>query len=55
MVLDGVGMRDQVEATIEVIRPALQSDGGDIMLVDVDETSGVVQVELFGACGTCPS
>jgi Fe-S cluster biogenesis protein NfuA len=29
-------MREQVEATIEVIRPALQADGGDIVLHDVD-------------------
>jgi Fe-S cluster biogenesis protein NfuA len=48
-------MREQVEATIEAIRPALQADGGDIMLVDVDEDSGVVSVELVGACGSCPS
>ena len=30
-------MRTQVEETIEVIRPALQADGGDIILRDVDE------------------
>jgi Fe-S cluster biogenesis protein NfuA len=48
-------MRDQVEATIEVIRPALQADGGDIVLRDVDETTGVVSVTLVGACGTCPA
>ncbi len=48
-------MREQVEATIELIRPALQSDGGDINLVDVDEETGVVQVQLVGACGSCPS
>ena len=30
-------MRDQVLKTIEVIRPALQADGGDIVLRDVDE------------------
>jgi Fe-S cluster biogenesis protein NfuA len=47
-------MRDQVERTIEVIRPALQADGGDVMLRDVDEETGVVTVELVGACGTCP-
>lgn len=47
-------MRQQVERTIEVIRPALQADGGDIMLRQVDEESGVVTVELVGACGTCP-
>ena len=30
-------MREQVEETIEAIRPALQADGGDIVLRDVDE------------------
>ncbi|MDQ3148160.1 MAG: NifU family protein [Actinomycetota bacterium] len=48
-------MRDQVLETIEVIRPALQADGGDIVIRDVDEESGVVTVELVGACGTCPA
>lgn len=48
-------MREQVEATIEVIRPALQADGGDIVLRDVDADTGVVEVELVGACGTCPA
>ena len=47
-------MRDKVEQTIEAIRPALQADGGDIMLHDVDEATGVVTVTLVGACGTCP-
>jgi Fe-S cluster biogenesis protein NfuA len=50
-----VVMREQVEATIEVIRPALQADGGDIMLRDVDEVTGLVSVELVGACVGCPS
>jgi Fe-S cluster biogenesis protein NfuA len=47
-------VREQVEQTIEAIRPALQADGGDIVLHDVDEGSGVVTVTLVGACGTCP-
>jgi len=47
-------VREQVEETIEAIRPALQADGGDIFLRDVDEDSGVVSVTLVGACGTCP-
>jgi Fe-S cluster biogenesis protein NfuA len=47
-------MRAQVEAVIEVIRPALQADHGDIELVDVDAATGVVRVRLVGACGTCP-
>ncbi|MBW3611248.1 MAG: NifU family protein [Actinomycetota bacterium] len=48
-------MRDRLMATIEVIRPALQADGGDIVVKDVDESTGVVTVELVGACGTCPA
>ena len=48
-------MRAQVEETIEVIRPALHADGGDIVLRDVDEATGIVYVSLVGACGTCPS
>ncbi len=51
----GVVMREQVEATIAIIRPALQADGGDIVLHDVDEATGLVSVELVGACVGCPS
>ena len=48
-------IKERVLATIEVIRPALQADGGDIVLREVDEESGKVTVELVGACGTCPA
>ena len=48
-------MRDQVEAALEIIRTALQADGGDIVLHDVDEVTGLVSVELIGACAGCPS
>ncbi len=48
-------MREQVEATIAIIRPVLQADGGDIVLHDVDEVTGLVSVELIGACVGCPS
>ena len=48
-------MRTQVEETIEVIRPELQADGGDIELREVDEATGIVTVKLVGACGTCPA
>ena len=45
-------MREKIEAALEQIKPALQADGGDVQLVDVNE--GVVQVRLTGACGGCP-
>ena len=48
-------MREQVEKTIEAIRPAIQADGGDIHLHGVDEATGVVTVELVGACVSCPA
>ena len=48
-------MRDLVEATIALIRPALQADHGDVVLHDVDESTGVVSVSLTGACGSCPA
>ena len=45
-------MREKVEKALESIRPALQADGGDIQLVDIE--NGVVKVRLTGACGGCP-
>ena len=48
-------MREKVEQTIEAIRPAIQADGGDIQLRDVDEANGVVTIELVGACVSCPA
>ena len=45
--------KDQVSRVLDLIRPALQADGGDVQLVDVDE-EGVVTVQLHGACNGCP-
>ncbi len=46
-------MKEKVEAALKKIRPMLQSDGGDIELVEVTD-DGVVKVKLTGACGCCP-
>jgi len=46
-------LKEKVSALLEDVRPALQADGGDVELVDVDD-KGVVQVKLQGACGCCP-
>lgn len=48
-------MREKVEQVIKAIRPAIQADNGDIFLRDVDEITGVVTVELVGACVSCPA
>lgn len=47
-------LREQVEQVLNLIRPAVQSDGGDVELVDVDQ-HGLVHVRLHGACVGCPS
>jgi len=47
-------VKDRVEQALDLIRPALQNDGGNVELVDVDEDNGIVKVKLVGACGSCP-
>jgi Fe-S cluster biogenesis protein NfuA len=46
-------MREAVEKALDLVRPALQADGGNVELVNVTE-DGVVSVKLTGACGSCP-
>lgn len=50
----GGHLKTQVAQIIAELRPAVQGDGGDIELVDVDD-KGVVSVRLHGACIGCPS
>ena len=45
-------VEDQVKEALELIRPAIQMDGGDIRLTRVE--NGTVTVQLFGTCETCP-
>jgi Fe-S cluster biogenesis protein NfuA len=47
-------VRDKVQGVINLIRPAVQADGGDIEIVDVTG-EGVVQIRFHGACHGCPS
>ncbi len=46
--------RELLEATLGVIRQSLQADGGDIALIDVDDKTGTVTLEMQGACAGCP-
>jgi Fe-S cluster biogenesis protein NfuA len=38
--------------TLEYIRPAVQADGGDLILLGTD--GGTVNIQMVGACGGCP-
>lgn len=45
--------RLKVEEALDLIRPALMRDGGNVELVDITDAN-VVKVKLVGACGACP-
>ena len=47
-------LQDRVVRILNLIRPAVQSDGGDVELIDISE-DGVVKIRLHGACVGCPS
>jgi Fe-S cluster biogenesis protein NfuA len=47
-------LKQKVQEVIDLIRPAVQADGGDIELVDVT-AAGLVQIRFHGACHGCPS
>jgi Fe-S cluster biogenesis protein NfuA len=47
-------VKERVQSVINWLRPIIQSDGGDLELVDVT-AEGVVQVRFHGACVGCPS
>lgn len=46
-------LNERVQNALQIIRPYLQADGGDVELVQVTK-DGIVEVRLTGACGTCP-
>jgi Fe-S cluster biogenesis protein NfuA len=48
----GLAVEDQVRQALELIRPAIQMDGGDIRLLGVE--GATVTVQLLGTCDGCP-
>ncbi|MBD2162053.1 NifU family protein [Limnothrix sp. FACHB-881] len=44
---------ENVETTLDELRPYLMADGGNVQLVEID--GPVVKLRLQGACGSCPS
>jgi Fe-S cluster biogenesis protein NfuA len=43
----------QLTDLIEMVRPIIQQDGGDLVLVGVDVEVGTVELQLQGACSSC--
>ena len=48
----GASVEEQVVEALELIRPAIQMDGGDIKLESIRD--GKVTIQFFGTCETCP-
>ena len=46
--------REAIETWLDRVRPALVADGGNVELISVDP-DGTVQLDLQGACATCPA
>lgn len=42
-----------LHALMDLMRPSVQADGGDLVLVGADVNTGVVEVQLRGACSSC--
>lgn len=49
----GKSLEDTVKEAIEMFRPQLQADGGDMEYISLDEQKRV-HLRLVGACGSCP-
>jgi Fe-S cluster biogenesis protein NfuA len=45
--------RAALDRVMDLMRPAVQADGGDLVLVSADYERGVITVRLEGACGSC--
>ena len=43
----------QLTELIDLIRPAVQADGGDLVMLSADVESGVIEVQLQGSCSSC--
>ena len=44
---------EDLRALVDLMRPSVQADGGDLELVDFDVETGMVEVQLQGACSSC--
>jgi len=42
-----------LNALLDLMRPSVQADGGDLVLIRADVETGVVEVQLQGACSSC--
>lgn len=44
---------EDLTALLDLMRPSVQADGGDLALIEADVETGVIEVQLQGACSSC--
>ncbi len=45
---------ERIKKALEIVRPGMQMDGGDVQFVNWNEKTGILEVALMGMCVTCP-
>jgi Fe-S cluster biogenesis protein NfuA len=45
---------DRLEDCVQMVRPYLQADGGDVQVVRFVEQTGVLEIRWEGTCARCP-
>jgi Fe-S cluster biogenesis protein NfuA len=48
-----MSLLEQVEVALDTIRPYLETDGGNVKILEITSEK-IVKLELLGACGNCP-
>ncbi len=49
-----MNIQEKIQQELDLIRPHLQMDGGDVELAEFDEATGVLKLRLQGHCAGCP-
>ncbi len=53
MVISSNDLQQRIETALDSIRDYLRSDGGNVVVREIDAEAGVVKVELMGNCESC--
>ena len=49
-----MSIKEEIANSLNLLRPALQRDGGDVEFVEYETETGILKVRLMGACRGCP-
>ena len=47
-------IEEKIKKALDIVRPGMRADGGDVEFIKWDKENGQVQVQLMGMCSGCP-